>query len=67
MATYRVEGMSCGGCENAVKRVVGAVAPDAVVEADHSADQVSVTGTHDDAALQAALEKAGYAFLGLAD
>ena len=40
--TWRVEGMSCGGCEASVRRVL-ADAPGLVrVTADHSADRVDL-------------------------
>ena len=41
--TLPVTGMTCGGCENAVKRAVGALAGVCAVTASHQSDEVSVT------------------------
>jgi copper chaperone CopZ len=41
--TLPVHGMTCGGCENAVKRAVGAMAGIAEVSASHRDNQVVVT------------------------
>jgi len=41
--TLPVHGMTCGGCENAVKRVVGAMPGVAEVTASHVANTVVVT------------------------
>ena len=40
--TIHVTGMTCGGCENAVKRVVGKLPGVASVDASHSAERVTV-------------------------
>jgi copper chaperone len=40
--TINVNGMTCGGCENAVKRVVGKLPGVASVEASHTASRVTV-------------------------
>jgi copper chaperone CopZ len=41
--TLRVTGMTCGGCENAVKRAVGRLPGVASVEASHLEQRVVVT------------------------
>ena len=41
--TLPVQGMSCGGCENAVTRAVGAMPGVAAVTASHTDAQVVVT------------------------
>jgi copper chaperone CopZ len=41
--TLPVHGMTCGGCENAVKRAVGAMPGIADVEASHREHRVVVT------------------------
>lgn len=41
--TLPVHGMTCGGCENAVKRAVGAMTGIAAVTASHRDNQVVVT------------------------
>ncbi len=41
--TLKVTGMTCGGCENAVKRAVGQLEGVTEVAASHKAEQVVVT------------------------
>jgi len=41
--TLRVTGMTCGGCENAVKRAVGKIDGVSQVEASHQDERVDVT------------------------
>ena len=41
--TLKVTGMTCGGCENAVKRAVGQLDGVTEVAASHKAEQVVVT------------------------
>jgi copper chaperone CopZ len=41
--TLHVTGMTCGGCENAVRRAVGKLAGVTAVEASHAAERVEVT------------------------
>lgn len=41
--TLPVQGMTCGGCENAVTRAVGTLSGVTAVTASHSAAQVVVT------------------------
>jgi copper chaperone CopZ len=41
--TLRVTGMTCGGCENAVKRAVGKLAGVESVDASHAEQRVTVT------------------------
>jgi len=41
--TLNVTGMTCGGCENAVKRALGRLAGVERVDASHTANQVTVT------------------------
>jgi copper chaperone CopZ len=40
--TLHVVGMTCGGCENAVKRAVGKLPGVVSVEASHSAQKVTI-------------------------
>ncbi|MFW5741518.1 MAG: heavy-metal-associated domain-containing protein [Myxococcota bacterium] len=63
-ATYEVKGMSCQGC---VKSVAGAIAANVPnVETDVSLEDASVTirGQHDPAAVERAVEEAGFTFGG---
>jgi copper chaperone CopZ len=41
--TLRVTGMTCGGCENAVKRAVGKMAGVDSVDASHAEQRVTVS------------------------
>jgi copper chaperone len=64
--TYRVEGMSCGGCVSAVERAIKASAPQAVVLVELEGGLVSVDGVDDDDELiRNAVEEAGFTFAGL--
>lgn len=59
--TYRVPGMSCGHCEQAVKQEVGKVAGVATVEVNLETKLVLVRGDDlSDEALRAAIDDAGY-------
>ena len=58
--TYRVEGMSCGHCEAAVRDEVRRVSGVESVEVDLGAKQVVVRGDFEDAAVRAAIDDAGY-------
>jgi copper chaperone len=58
---YRVPGMTCDHCVNAVKVELGSLDGVAQVEVDLGTKAVRVTGERlDDAALRAAIEAAGY-------
>jgi copper chaperone CopZ len=58
---YRVAGMSCAHCTQAVEREVRAVPGVVAVEVDLGTNRVVVTGSGlDDAALRAAIGEAGY-------
>ena len=58
--TYRVEGMSCGHCEAAVREELQKVRGVEGVAIDLAAKQVVVRGDFDDGAVRAAIEGAGY-------
>jgi copper ion binding protein len=62
--TLTVNGMTCGGCENAVKRAVSRLEGVTSVTASHSDNRVAVefdAGKVDRAAIADAITKAGYA------
>ena len=50
-ATLKVNGMSCGGCENAIKRALQQIAGVQDVSASHADGTVAVTYDDDRAAL----------------
>ena len=61
---YTVAGMTCGGCVNSVTKVVSAALPEARVEVFLDQQRVVVHGAANDAAVQQAVEDAGFDFLG---
>jgi copper chaperone len=61
--TLTVTGMTCGGCENAVKRVLSTVEGVANVTASHVANRVTLdidTSKTTREAVSAAIARAGY-------
>ncbi len=62
--TYRVEGMTCGGCAGAVERAIKAVCPQAVVVVNVANKQVQVEGVDDEQVIRTAVEDAGFSFGG---
>jgi copper chaperone len=60
--TLNVEGMSCGGCENAVVTAIEGIDGVTSARADHDADSVTVEldGTVSDEQLAAVVSEAGY-------
>ena len=61
--TYRVDGMTCDGCANAVKRALARLGPRAV-NVDLPAGRVTVDGDVDDGAVAKAVEAAGFTYSG---
>ncbi len=63
--TYRVEGMTCGHCERAVKEEVEELQGVESAEADRATGTLVVRGPAiDDAAVSAAVAEAGYRVAG---
>jgi copper chaperone len=56
-----VQGMTCDGCANAVRRSVAKAAPGATVKVELAGGIVRIEGTADRVAVIAAIEKAGFA------
>lgn len=63
MATYRVTGMTCGGCARSVETAIKAVAPAATVSVDLAAKAVTVDGASAEQVKQA-VDEAGFDFEG---
>lgn len=61
-ATYRVTGMTCGGCEASVKKALVRLGLD--VEVSRSESTATVRGEFSDEAIRKAVEAAGYDFGG---
>jgi copper chaperone len=64
--SYRVDGMTCGGCAASVTKAIQAVEPAAEVEVDLDKKIVTVRGLDDDDAIAGAVEDAGFDFGGRA-
>ena len=64
MATYRVAGMTCGGCSGAVERAIKAVAPEAQVDINLSNGAVKVEGATE-AQVKQAVDDAGFDYQGV--
>jgi copper chaperone len=60
MYELQVEGMTCGGCANSVKRSVQAVDSNARVEVDLANKKVRVDSGADLNAVKSAIAEAGY-------
>jgi copper chaperone len=60
--TYRIGGMTCGGCARAVTKVIQRLDPNASVSVDLAGGTVSVGGNVTPEALASAIEAAGYQF-----
>ncbi len=63
--TYKVGGMTCGGCVRSVENAIRAAAPDAKVNVDLAGGKVTVEGA-DEQAVAAAVDDAGFDFQGAA-
>lgn len=61
--TYRVTGMSCGGCSKSVTSAIQEIAPGAKVEVNLEAKAVTVDGA-DEAQVRQAVDAAGFGFEG---
>ena len=61
--TYKVTGMTCGGCARSVENAIKAAAPGASVTIDHAASKVTVEGA-EEAVVAKAVDAAGFDFHG---
>ena len=66
MTTYRVSGMSCDGCVQAVTRAIKRAVPEVEVTVDLDAGKVDIAGAPDEAAIAKAVTDAGFEFQGTA-
>ncbi len=64
--SYRVEGMTCGGCASSVTKAIKAAKPevDVDVEVDLEAKKVTIVGLDDDKVIADAVQGAGFDFGG---
>ncbi|OAN52899.1 heavy metal transporter [Paramagnetospirillum marisnigri] len=63
--TYRVTGMSCGGCAKSVESAIKALAADAKISIDVAQAAVTVDGATE-AQVKQAVDEAGFGFEGKA-
>lgn len=63
--TYKVTGMTCGGCARSVENAIRAVAPDAAIQIDQPNGLVVVSGATE-AQIAKAVDEAGFDFAGKA-
>ena len=61
--TYKVSGMTCGGCARSVEQAIKAAAPGAEVSVDLPKGEVTVEGA-DDSSVSKAVDGAGFEFQG---
>ena len=62
-ATYKVDGMTCGGCSTSITKALQNVDGSAEIEVNLEAGSVTVTGL-DAAAVEQAVEDAGFDYGG---
>ncbi|MCB2101733.1 MAG: heavy-metal-associated domain-containing protein [Rhodobacterales bacterium] len=63
-ATYRVDGMTCGGCASSVTHAIQGAAPGTRVTVDLAAKTVTVEGNAEPAVVGQAVADAGFDFVG---
>lgn len=63
--TYKVGGLTCGGCAASVQKAIAAAVPGAAVAVDLSAGTVTVeAAAPDDAVISRVVEDAGFDYAG---
>lgn len=62
--TYRVLGMTCDGCAKSVTNAIKSSLPEATVQVNLEAKQVTVEGIDDDHAVEQAIIGAGFEYAG---
>lgn len=62
--SYRVTGMTCGGCARSVESAIKALAPTAVVRVDLANARVLVDNVTDDGLIEKAVSEAGFTYGG---
>lgn len=62
--TYRVTGMTCGGCARSVTNAIQRATPGVEVDVDVDRGRVRVRGEHDAQRVREAVEGAGFDFGG---
>jgi copper chaperone len=62
--TYRVDGMTCGGCVASLTRALQHALPGLGIEVTLEGGLVRVQGSHDAAKVEQAVSAAGFTFVG---
>ena len=62
--TYRVDGMTCGGCVASMTRALKNVLPDQEIEVTLQGGLVRVAGDHDSKKVAQAADAAGFTYVG---
>jgi copper chaperone len=62
--TYRVDGMTCGGCAQSVTKAIQAVADNVKVEVNLEEKTITVEGLDDDSEVARAVIESGFDFGG---
>lgn len=62
--TYRVTGMTCGGCSRSMSSAIERAIPGLKTVVSHEEDTVVVQGSHEPAAIEKAVADAGFDFGG---
>ena len=63
--TYKVEGMTCGGCVRSLTAALETSLPDAQIDVQLEGGLVRVVGEHDGYLIEQAVGDAGFEFAGL--
>ena len=64
--TYKVDGMTCGGCVRSVERALSAALPTTRIAVSLENNEVRIAGEHEASAVEKAIEGAGFDFGGAA-
>lgn len=62
--TYRVDGMTCGGCVASLTRSLKSALPGVELEVTLEGGRVRIDGAHDQAKVEQAVAAAGFDFVG---
>ena len=65
MKTYKIKGMTCGGCVSSVTKALETVLPGVKIAVTLDAGEVRVEGDHDSALVEKTIEDAGFDFAGV--
>jgi len=64
MSTYKIHGMTCQGCVNAVTKALTTALPETKIEVRLETHQIHIEGTHDAKTVEDTVETAGFDYDG---